>query len=87
MGSNFSQLKRLAAVMVQPIGHFQGWRFEIGCDRCREKRTLTVERLLISYAGNQLCRPPSRPIRYQPASMLASDVPHPAVIRQAGGAV
>jgi hypothetical protein len=44
--------KRLAEVMVQPIGHYRGWCFELGCQACRQKRVLTVERLLFSYAGH-----------------------------------
>lgn len=49
MGSNFSQRKRLAEVLAQPIGHYQGWWFEIGCQACRDKRLLIVNRLLLSY--------------------------------------
>ena len=51
MGSNFSQRKRLGEVMQQPLGHYHGWRLEIACPSCRDKKAVSIEQLLFRYAG------------------------------------
>jgi hypothetical protein len=51
MGSNYSQRKRLAEVMAQPLGHYHGWVLQVVCSACRDKRALPIERLLTTYAG------------------------------------
>jgi hypothetical protein len=52
MGSNFSQRKRLAEVMRQPIGHYHGWTLQLFCQPCREQRFVPVTQLLSHYAGH-----------------------------------
>jgi len=56
MASNFSQRKRLAEVMAQPLGHYYGWVLQVACSACRDKRTLPIERLLATYAGHHPMR-------------------------------
>ena len=56
MGSNYSQRKHLAEVMGQPLGHYRGWVLQVACSACRDKRTLSIERLLMTYAGHHPMR-------------------------------
>ena len=54
MGSNFSQRKRLAEVMVQPLGHYHGWSLHVTCPSCLDKKVIPITRLLDTYAGHPM---------------------------------
>ena len=52
MASNYSQRRRLSVVMQQPLGSYLGWRLEIVCPACRDRKVVPIEQLLLSCAGH-----------------------------------